>query len=128
MSHLLIVTRLPDDEHDDYGYIVTGEHDIHCETWRSCLKDWHRHPQNDYGQYGYDEWSTKRVPEVHQFIENEWMVKIPNGCGLRECDDLTEEIDRLGVYRVHVEYHEYWSAQLEWIREISPEDNVTVVT
>lgn len=127
MSHLLLVTRLPDEEHDDYEYTVTGEHDSSCQTWHSCLKDWHRHPKNEYGEQ--DEWSTKRVPEVHQFIENEWMVKIPNGCGLRECDDITDQIDRLGVYRARVNYDgDWWWAELEWIREITPEDNVTVVT
>ena len=115
MSHFITVTRLPDDTSDDVEYTIGGEHDGHCETWTECWKAWHRHPQNDYGQYGYDEWSTKRITVEHQWIEDCWMVP-GGGCGLHhtfESDSPEWRMTELGIYDVTLSWDgDWWIADL----------------
>lgn len=115
MSHTITVTSLPDETTDDVEYTIGGTHDYSCEAWRECIKEWHRHPKN--GDDG-DEWSTKRVPEVHQMIDGMWMVPMRNRCGFGlsfEYDNPEFQMTRLGVYDVDVEWDgDYWTASLSF--------------
>lgn len=72
MSHTVTITKLPDENDDDYGYEFGGTHDANCEFYRECTKAWHRHPKNDEGFE--DGWSTKRVTQEHQWLDGLWMV------------------------------------------------------
>ena len=117
MSHTVTVTKLPDEQSDDVEYTISGEHDDQCEMWIECFKSWHRHPRNDYGQYGgYDEWSTKRVPVVHQWIDGSWMVP-SSDCSFRyafENDNPDRQMTDLGIYDARVDWVDDW-----WIAELS---------
>ena len=125
MAHTITVTRLPDETTDDVEYTIGGTHDYRCEAWHECLKSWHRHPTSgaDYG----DEWATKRVPEVHQWIEGMWMVPNKTRCGLDlsfEYDNPEFQMTALGTYDVDVEWDgDYWTAALVLVTpEVVPHD------
>ena len=116
MSHTVTVTRLPNEESDDVLYELGGDHDRCCISYVECQKEWHRHPNYPY-EYGNDEWSTKRVPEVHHFIDGGWMVP-DGGCGFHhaqaDCGDFEPELTALveeyglGTYGVEVEWDGDW--------------------
>lgn len=129
MSHTITVTRITNDpspevDTDDPEYVIEGEHDHRCMAYGPCEKGWHRHPKNDEGQYGYDEWSTKRIREHHAWIEGEWMVPLKNRCGLDlsfEHDNPEFQMTSPGVYDVEVEWDgEWWIASLA-LRPAVPE-------
>jgi hypothetical protein len=116
MSHTVTITALPNEDTDDYKYSISGTHDGSCEAFHECWKGWHRHPQNDYGQYGYDEWSTKRVPQVHYYMDGSWCVPQPQGCGFdysfeyQSIDEMLPENPGLGTYAVEVHWDDnFWS-------------------
>jgi len=108
MSHTITVTRLAGDQYDDAEYEVGGECDYSCEVWTPCEKAWHRHPKNEYGEQ--IEWSTKRAPVEHQFIDGEWMV-YSGRCGVLYDSDLNlraEDITELGTYVLNVTWEDGW--------------------
>lgn len=104
MAHTIEITRLAGDGSDDADYTVGGSCSSSCEVWRPCEKAWHRHPKNEYGEL--IEWSTKAVPQEHQFIDGEWMV--PSGdCAVQYAYDLgfeLEVITELGRYELDLDW------------------------
>lgn len=127
MAHTISVTRIVDDpnaETEEPEYTIEGSCDSRCQAYRECLKDWHRHPSEEYG-HREGEWSTKRVPEVHTFISGTWMT--PDGCGLQyawEDDNPDFQMTELGVYDVDVDWDgDYWLARLTLrVPEVVPHD------
>lgn len=116
MSHTITVTRVIDDPNadtDDPEYTISGECDSACQNYTECMKSWHRHPTTE--EYGWreGEWATKRVPEVHTFIDGVWML--PNGCGLTEAfayDNPEFQMTKLGTFAVDILFEDWWSARL----------------
>lgn len=115
MTHTITVTRIfqdPAADTDDPEFTIDGEHDWQCQNYRECSKDWHRHPKNDEGQYGDDEWSTSRIGH-HMFIDGVWMV--PAGCGVTESfahDNPVFQMTELGVFDVDVLFEDWWTTRL----------------
>ena len=109
MSHTITVTRLAGDEWDDAEYTTAGTCDRACEVWFPCEKAWHRHPKNEYGEQF--EWSTKRVPHEHQFINGEWSVA-SGKCALHYAYGLgldAEAVTEVGTYHLDIEWDgDYW--------------------
>lgn len=122
MSHTVTVTRLPDETSDDVEYTIGGEHDYSCQTFRDCRKDWHRHPKNESELI--ETWSTKRVPEEHEWVEGEWMVRESEGCGFDYAfasDNPEWQMLALGTYDVRVSWDgDWWIAALT-LRTASPD-------
>lgn len=115
MSHKIVVTELPNETRDDPEFTIQGDHDFECETWRPCTKDWHRHPRNLWSEM--EDWSTKRVPEYHQWLDGEWCVRDEHGCGVREAfarENYDDEFDRLGTYWVKPEWDGTWWLQIKY--------------
>lgn len=110
--HIITVTGIPTDESDDYDWRLDPEsaHGIGCEVWRECPKAWHRHPKNEWGEMD-TEWSTKRVPIEHQWIEGEWMVPT-NECGFSHVHDFSDVREALAQHEAEVGSR--WHIALEW--------------
>ena len=121
MSHTVTITRLPDETSDDVEYTVGGEHDSTCEAWWECQSINHRHPKNE--NYDLYEWSTKRTPEEHRFIDGMWMVQA--GCGFDTAlADNGAEIDQrfiragLGTFELLIEFDDWWDARVgQWLSD-----------
>lgn len=110
MSHTITVTKLADDDSDDYGWTLNGTHDQNCEAWWECDKAWHRHPL-DNSNVG-DEWGNKRVGE-HMYIDGLWCVQ--RGCGYTYADhgdmeyDLAARNPKIGdEFELIFEWDEAW--------------------
>lgn len=115
MSHTITITRLPDEESDDYEYEIGGEHDHRCESYRECAKAWHRHPKN--ADIVGDEWGNERVGE-HRYIEGMWMVFDDKHCGIDWSFEADEpyglhDIRALGTYPIEADWDgDWWTATI----------------
>jgi hypothetical protein len=74
MSHTVTITKLPDETSDGIEYEFGGTHDAKCEFYRECSKGWHRHPNGE--DRDSDEWSTKRAPQPHMYLDGRWCVPV----------------------------------------------------
>lgn len=110
MSHTVIV--LAGNRDEGFSYAISGDCDSACHAYRECLNDKHPHPSEEYG-WREGEWATKRVPEVHTFIEGLWML--PAGCGLDEAKDhLEDSLEKVGIgtWPIDVDWNgDYWYAE-----------------
>ena len=96
MSHTVTITKRPDETSDDIEYHFGGTHDANCEFYAICPNAQHRHPKNP--DNFEDGWSTKQVPEVHQYLDGEWMVAVDQEerCALSFVFEGWSEEDALG--------------------------------
>jgi hypothetical protein len=113
MSHTVTVTKLPDMDDENLEYEVGGEHDSQCEFYRPCHKDWHRHPKNESELM--ETWSTKRVPEVHAWLDGEWMTLAHGECAVAFCyeldNSLRDWVYAPGTYPLKIEWDgDCWEA------------------
>lgn len=110
MSHTVTLTRLPDEESDDYEYSFSGTHGRDCQVFRRCGRaacqrmDPFAHPGDERVRHGKE----------HFHRDGEWLVE-SDDCGLRFAfesrgDEETFDGIPLGTYPVIVcwEDDDWW--------------------
>lgn len=117
MTHTIVVTEAPGEDRDDPVFTIEGECDFSCEVWWECRKNWHRHPKNPDD---YDEWATKRVPEVHQWLDGGWCVRNVKACGAWEAfaqENYDDQLTKVGTYSVVVHWDDWWWLELALVHD-----------
>ena len=110
MSHTVTITRLPDEERDDYDYEFGGTHGSDCQVFNRC-KQAACQAMDPYHEAG-DE--RTRHGRYHFYRDGEWLVE-SDECALRfvfesRGDDETFGGLTLGTYPVIVcwEDEDWW--------------------
>jgi hypothetical protein len=106
MSHTVTITRLPDNESDDYGYAFGGTHGSDCEVFDRCGRKacQSMDPFNAAGD------ERNRHGRFHFHRDGEWLVQ-SDACALRFVFEQYGDIETfngltLGSYAVRVEWED----------------------
>ncbi|MFF9565748.1 hypothetical protein ACF1AJ_20535 [Leifsonia sp. NPDC014704] len=109
MTHTVTITKLPDEESDDYEYTFGGGHGFDCAVLTLCKRAACQAMNPDYGD------ERVRHGREHFYRDGDWLVE-SDLCALRFVfEDRTEEetfagLD-LGTYPVRVE----WEDESWWL-------------
>lgn len=120
MTHTITVTAVPTQDSDDYEWSEGGSCDSRCTAYWFCGNVSHRHPSAEYGYLNGD-WSTKRTPQPHRFIDGQWMIETKSTCGYQESDhgdiffDLTKIKPQIGdTFGIDVDWDgDFWRVAVE---------------
>jgi hypothetical protein len=113
MSHTVTITRLPDDESDDYEYTFGGSHGSDCEVYVECKRkacramNPEREPLDERIRHG----------RRHFHRDGDWLVE-SDKCALRYVFEWVTEAEtfeglELGTYPVRVEREDSWWLEVQ---------------
>jgi len=113
MSHTVTITKLPDEESDDYEYEFGGTHGSDCEVYVRCKRKACQAMNPHYEPY--DE--RVRHGKQHFHRDGEWMVE-SDQCALRYVfESVTAEETfgglGLGTYPVSIEWEDDWWLEVQ---------------
>lgn len=113
MSHTVTITRLPNEESDDYEYTFGGGHDHRCEVYVECRRKACHAMNPDYGD------ERVRHGKRHFHRDGYWVAE-SDQCALRyvfegRSPEETFEGLALGTYPVSIEWEDSW-----WLEVQSP--------
>lgn len=113
MSHNVTITRLPDDEHDDYEYTFGGDHGSDCGVWVACKRKACQAMNPEYEPY--DE--RVRHGKEHFHRDGDWLVE-SDQCALRYVFEWSTEWDafngiEVGTYPIRIEWEDTWWIEVQ---------------
>ena len=117
MSHTVTITRLPDEESDDYEYTFGGTHGPDCMVGKRCER-WACQTMNH-------EYETERTRHglTHwwNYDNREWIVHDTEDCALGYVFEYRSDVETfdgldLGTYPVRIEWEDEW-----WIEVQNPQ-------
>jgi hypothetical protein len=121
MSHTVTITRLPDEESDDYGYEFGGTHGADCATLRRCKRQACQamNPEYDPGD------ERVRHGKDHYYRDGDWLVE-SDTCALAYVFENATDAEYfgglpLGTYPIRVEWEDD-----SWWFEIQPSADVEI--
>lgn len=119
MSHTVTITRLPDDEHDDYEYEFGGTHGSDCEVYVECKRKACREMNADYAPC--DE--RVRHGKRHFYRDGDWLVE-SDQCALRYVFGDVGPVETfyglaLGTYPVRIEWEDTWWLEVQDAASVS---------
>lgn len=110
MSHTVTITRLPDEESDDYEYEFGGTHDSSCEVYVECKRKSCQAMNPDYEPF--DE--RYRHGKRHFHRDGDWLVE-SDACALSyvfewsgDIETFTEAEVSIGTYNVEIKWEDTW--------------------
>lgn len=111
MSHTVTITRLPDEQSDDYAYEFGGTHGGDCAVLVECKRKACQAMNPDYG------YERVRHGKEHTFRDGDWLVE-SDQCALRYVfeqsgPEETFEGLTLGTYPVHIEWGDVWWLEVQ---------------
>lgn len=114
MSHTVTITRLPNEESDDYEYEFAGTHDSSCMVGKRCER-WACQTMN----HEYETERTRHGLEHWWNWDNrEWIVHDIEACALSHVfeyrtEDETFDGLTLGTYPVRIEWDDEWWIEVQ---------------
>lgn len=115
MSHTVTITKLPDEESDDYEYTFGGTHGPDCEVYVECERKACQAMNPD--REPYDE--RFRHGKRHFHRDGDWLVE-SDICALGYVFEYTGDIETfeeagvtLGTYPVRVEWEDTWWLEVQ---------------
>lgn len=111
MSHTVTITRLPDENHDDYEYTFGGAHGADCEVYVECKRKACRAMDPERGD------ERVRHGKRHFYRDGDWLAE-SDICALRyvfEDRGDIETFDGLGIgtYPVRIEWEDAWWLEVQ---------------
>lgn len=110
MSHTVTITRLPDEESDDYEYEFGGTHGSDCEVYVECKRKACQAMNPDYEPLDERHRHGKR----HFHRDGVWLVE-SDICALGYVFEYTGDVETfteaevsLGTYNVDIEWEDTW--------------------
>lgn len=103
MSHTVTITRLPDDESDDYEYTFGGEHGYDCQTLIECNRKACQAMNPNYGD------ERVRHGRDHVYRDGMWLAQ-SDQCALRYVFEGMTEDETFAGCQVGVTY----PVRIEW--------------
>lgn len=116
MSHTVTITRLPDDESDDYEYEFGGTHGADCMVGKRCARKacqaMNPNYETERTRHGLEHWWNGD--------NREWIVHDTKACALDHVFEQFGPVETfdglgLGTYPVRVEWEDDW-----WIEVQNP--------
>jgi hypothetical protein len=114
MSHTVTITRVPDEESDDYEYTFGGTHGADCMVGKRCTR-WACQQMNpDYEtertRHGLTHWWN--------YDNREWIVHDTEDCALRFVFEQIGDIETFdglepGTYPVRIEWDDSWWLEVQ---------------
>lgn len=108
MSHTVTITRLPDEESDDYEYEFGGTHGWDCAVLQRCKRKACQAMNPDYGD------ERVRHGKEHTFREGDWLIQ-SDDCALGYVFEQRGDIETfegagvtLGTYAVEICWEDDW--------------------
>jgi hypothetical protein len=122
MSHTVTITRLPDEQSDDYEFEFGGTHGGDCAVLMPCKRKACQAMKPDYGD------ERSRHGKEHTFRDGDWLVE-SDQCALRYVFEQigtneTFEGLTLGTYPVRIE----WEDDTWWLEVQNPPATVAEPT
>ena len=114
MSHTVTITRLPDDESDDYEYTFGGTHGSDCMVGNRCER-WACQTMNP----DYETERTRHgVTHWWNYDNREWIVHDAEDCALGYVFEQYGDIETfdglgLGTYPVRIEWEDCWWLEVQ---------------
>lgn len=113
MSHTVTLTKLPDDESDDYEFTFGGEHGADCQVFIECKRKACQAMNPEYEPY--DE--RVRHGKVHFHRDGDWLVE-SDLCALRYVFEQSGESEAfdglaLGTYPIRIEWEDTWWIEVQ---------------
>ena len=117
MSHTVTITRLPDDESDDYEYTFGGTHGADCMVGKRCPRKAcqamnHEHDAGtERSRHGLEHWWN--------WDNREWIVHDTTDCALGYVFEYRTDIETfdglgLGTYPVRIEWEDSWWLEVQY--------------
>jgi hypothetical protein len=109
MSHTVTITKLPDEESDDYESTFGGEHGYDCQVLILCKRKACQAMNPDYSD------ERVRHGREHLYRDGDWLA-VSDQCALRYVFETVTEYETfeglgVGTYPVRVE----WEDETWWI-------------
>lgn len=116
MSHTVTITRLPDEESDDYEYEFGGTHGWDCAVLQRCKRKACQAMNPAYGD------ERVRHGREHTHRDGDWLVE-SDECALHYVFEQVGPIETfqgldLGTYPVRIEWDDDW-----WLEVQNPTTN-----
>jgi hypothetical protein len=113
MSHTVTITKLPDEESDDYEYTFGGEHGPSCSVYVECKRKACQAMNPDY-EPGDERF---RHGKEHFYRDGDWLVE-SDLCSLRyvfEYITAAETFDgvAVGTYPVLIQWEDTWWLEVQ---------------
>lgn len=110
MAHTITITRLPDEDSDDYEYEFGGEHDHTCMVGEACGRKACQVMDPDRGT------ERTRHGREHWYADGTWWVERTRGCALDHVFELEYPDAKLaqaglGTYPVEID----WDGDQWWL-------------
>lgn len=116
MAHTVTITRLPDEDRDDYEYEFGGTHGSDCMVGKGCPRkacqamDHEHDAGTERTRHGLEHWWN--------WDNREWIVHNTKDCALRyvfECTGTHETFEglTLGTYPVRIEWEDNWWLEVQ---------------
>lgn len=114
MSHTVTITRLPDEQSDDYEYTFGGTHDHTCAVGMRCEREScqarDHEEESERTAHGLDHWWN--------WDNREWIVQDPDACALSHVfehvtEDETFDGLSVGTYPVLVMWEDSWWLEVQ---------------
>lgn len=114
MSHTVTITRLPNEENDDYEYEFGGTHGTDCMVGKPCARKSCQAMNPDYDtertRHGLEHW--------WKYDNREWIVHDTKACALDHVFEYIGDIETfeglgLGTYPVRVEWEDIWWLEVQ---------------
>lgn len=114
MSHTVTITRLPEDESDDYEYTFGGTCDHTCMVGKRCEQESCQAMDHDEEAervaHGLDHWWN--------WDNREWIVHDTTDCALGYAFEIVTEDETfggvgLGTFPVHIEWEDGWWIEVQ---------------
>lgn len=111
MSHTVTITKLPDDESDDYEFAFDGEHGTDCQVFVECKRKACQAMHPGYGD------ERVRHGKYHFYRDGDWLVE-SDICALRYVfeyvtEDETFEGLSVGSYPIRIEWDNSWWVEVQ---------------
>lgn len=124
MSHTVTITRLPNEESDDYIYEFGGTCDGSCMVGKRCEREscqaMDSDEETERTEHGLEHWWN--------WDNREWIVHDTEDCALGHVfehvtEDETFDGVGLGTFPVHIEWEDFWSLEVQSDVEIGRQDH-----
>lgn len=113
MSHTVTITKLPDEESDDYEYEFGGTHGPDCEVYVECKRKACQAMDPERGDERF------RHGRRHFHRDGDWLVE-SDICGLCYVFEYTGDIETfaeagvtLGIYPIIVAWEDTWWLEVQ---------------